>query len=107
MADIRTTTGSKGTTYQVRYPTTAAKTSYAYKTFATRKEALAFRENSRARSRPAPGSDIRTVADGLQKWLDVCEKEGRDGRDPVTAYTLKHYEWRRSHPRLRLDETAS
>jgi len=48
MADIRTTTGSKGTTYQFRYPKTAAKTGYAYKTFATRKEALAFRENSRA-----------------------------------------------------------
>jgi len=47
---------------------------------------------ARASSRPAPGSDIRSVADGLQKWLDVCEKEGRDGRDPVTAYTLKHYE---------------
>src|SRR5207253_9851020 len=34
---------------------------------------------------------------GLQKWLDVCEKEGRDGRHPVTLGTLKHYEWRRDH----------
>jgi integrase len=33
----------------------------------------------------------------LQKWLDVCEKEGRDGKDPVTDYTLKNYEWRRDH----------
>lgn len=98
MSDIRKRIGAKGTTYQVRYPTTATKAGYAYKTFATRKEALAFRDNSRGRAHaPAQGSDIRTVADGLQKWLDVCEKEGRDGRDPVTKYTLKHYEWRRDH----------
>lgn len=98
MADIRKRTGAKGTTYQVRYPTAATKCGYAYKTFATRKEALAFRDNSGARAHaPAPSADIRTVAQGLQKWLDVCEKEGRDGRDPVTKYTLKHYEWRRDH----------
>lgn len=34
------------------------------------------------------------VAAGLRKWLEVCEKEGRDGRDPVTPYTLKIYEYR-------------
>jgi integrase len=37
------------------------------------------------------------VEQGLQKWLDVCEKEGRDGRHPVTRGTLEHYEWRRDH----------
>lgn len=98
MSDIRKRVGAKGTTYQVRYPTTAAKCGYAYKTFGSRKEALAFRDNSAARKHAsAPSPDIRTVAEGMQKWLDVCEKEGRDGRDAVTAYTLKHYEWRRDH----------
>jgi len=96
MSDIRKRTGTKGTTYQVRYPSKAAKSGYAYATFATRKEALGFRENAAARKTSiSTAPEIRTVAQGLQKWLDVCEKEGRDGRDPVTKYTLKHYEWRR------------
>lgn len=98
MSDIRKRTGAKGTTYQVRYPCPASKSGYAYATFLTRKEAIAFRENSAARPAHAvhaPG--IRTVADGLQKWLDVCEKEGRNGRDPVTTETLKHYRWRVAH----------
>lgn len=96
MADIRKRTGSKGTTYQVRYPDPNAKSGYSYATFNTRKEALAFRENGGAQKKTAARSaEIRTVSQGLQQWLDVCEKEGRHGRDPVTRDTLKHYEWRR------------
>ncbi len=34
------------------------------------------------------------VKQGLQIWLDACEKEGRSGRSPVTAYTLKTYRYR-------------
>lgn len=98
MSDIRKRTGSKGTTYQVRYPSKASKSGYAYATFATRKEAMEFRENAAARKNSRTvATDIRTVEQGMQKWLDVCEKEGRDGRDPVTQYTLKNYEWRRDH----------
>jgi hypothetical protein len=95
MSDIRKRTGTKGTTYQVRYPRKAAKSGYAYKTFSTRKEALAFREDAGARLANAPtGGQIRTVAQGVQKWLDICEKEGRNGREPVTRYTLDNYEYR-------------
>jgi integrase len=61
------------------------------------KEAREFRENSAARSTSGPLSkDIRTVEQGLQKWLDVCEKEGRNGRDPVTAGTLENYRYRKN-----------
>lgn len=97
MADIRKRSGAKGTTYQVRYADSSAKTGYAFKTFATRKEALAFREDSEARrsASKSKNSELLTVEQGLQRWLDVCEKEGRDGRDPVTGYTLKNYQWRR------------
>jgi integrase len=96
MADIRKRTGNKGVTYQVRYADPGAKSGYAYETFATRKEALAFGDGSaQRRVNGNRSTEIRSVADGLQKWLDVCEKEGRDGRDPVTSYTLKNYEWRR------------
>ena len=98
MSDIRKRTGAKGTTYQVRYADKSSRTGYSYKTFSTRKEALAFREDAQSHQRPGPISkEIRTVEQGLQKWLDVCEKEGRDGKDPVTSYTLKNYEWRRNH----------
>jgi integrase len=95
MSDIRKRTGSKGTTYQVRYANKAAKSGYAYATFATRKEALEFRENAAARkSAKAAAPGISTVAQGVQKWLDICEKEGRNGREPVTRYTLDNYEYR-------------
>jgi integrase len=98
LSDIRKRTGAKGTTYQVRYPSKATKTGYAYATFASRKEALEFREQShKYRNHSAAQAGIRTVEGGLQKWLDVCEHEGRNGRHPVTEGTLKHYEWRRDH----------
>lgn len=32
-----------------------------------------------------------TVADGVQRWLDICEKIGRDGREVVERETLKEY----------------
>jgi len=96
MTDIRKRTGSKGTTYQVRYPSKAAKSGYGFKTFLTLKEARAFRESGEAKTMGSvrPGKSIVTVDDGISKWLDVCEKEGRDGRDPVTAFTLKGYRYR-------------
>lgn len=94
MSDIRKRTGKKGTTYQVRYPTTATKSGYAYKTFDTMKEARAFREDAYARSREiAPNSRIARVEDAIQRWLEICEKEGTDGNEPVTKYTLKNYEY--------------
>jgi len=79
----------------VPYPCTSTKSGYAYRSFDTRKEALAFRETGRSQARhPAPRAGITSIGDGLRKWLDVCEKEGRSGRDPVTAYTLKTYRYR-------------
>ena len=98
MADIRKRSGSKGITYQVRYPSKASKSGYAFKTFSTLKEAREFRESGKTKKTgPArSGGSIITVADGIEKWLDVCEKEGRDGRDPVTDFTLKGYKYRAS-----------
>lgn len=94
MSDIRKRVGRKGTTYQVRYPSKNTKSGYAYATFNTMKEARAFRENSILRqSADSSGAPTR-VEDGLRTWLDVCEKEGRGGRRPVTSYTLKTYRYR-------------
>jgi hypothetical protein len=52
MSDIRKRSGLKGTTYQVRYPSKTTKSGYAYATFATLKEARAFREDSSALRAP-------------------------------------------------------
>ena len=92
MADIRKRNGLKGTTYQVRYPSKTTKSGYAYATFATLKESRAFRENSSARNAARPrNAEITTVEQAVQRWLDVCEHEGRDGRDPVSPATLAVY----------------
>jgi len=92
MADIRKRNGAKGITYQVRYPSKATKTGYAYKSFATAKQARAFREDSSARNTARPrNSEITTIDQAVQRWLDVCEHEGRDGRDPVSPATLAVY----------------
>src|SRR3954463_10927216 len=95
MADIRKKSGPKGITYQVRFRSRGTSSGYSYKTFETLKEARAFRENSSARSASRPlSSEIRTVEQGLRKWLDVCEKEGCNGREPITKGTLQNYEYR-------------
>lgn len=93
MSDIRKRTGKKGTTYQVRYADPSSKTGYSYKTFDTAKEARAFREDSGLRA-AASKSDTLTVEEAVGKWLDICEKEGLNGREPVTAYTLENYTYR-------------
>lgn len=95
MSDIRKRVGRKGVTYQVRYPSKAAKSGYAYKTFDTLKEARAFVESGKARAAGGPtDSSIRTVSQAIDKWLDICEKEGRADREPVSPGTLEHYRWR-------------
>ena len=95
MSDIRKRTGAKGTNYQVRYPSKSARSGYAYATFETAKEARAFIESGKARNKGcAPRPEIQTVAAAAELWLRVCEKEGLNGREPITRYTLKNYEYR-------------
>jgi integrase len=95
MSDIRKKIGTKGNTYQVRYANKSSKSGYSYKTFATRKAAQAFLDDPQARvSQRKRHSEIKTVEQAVQKWLEICEKEGLNGREPVTKYTLKNYEYR-------------
>lgn len=93
MSDIRKRTGKKGSTYQVRYADPSSKTGHSYKTFGTAKEARAFREDSSLRA-AASQSSVLSVEQAVQAWLDICEKEGLNGREPVTGYTLANYEYR-------------
>jgi len=57
------------------------------------KEARAFEGDAGARGRSL-SNDICTVDQGLKKWLEICEKEGKDGGDPVTKGTVQNYEYR-------------
>lgn len=92
MSDIRKRTGKKGTTYQVRYPNAATKSGYAFKTFQTMKEARAFLEGGDIRDRHSVvDHSVRTVPQAIDRWLQICEKEGTDGNEPVTEYTRKNY----------------
>jgi integrase len=92
MSDIRKRVGRKGTTYQVRYPSKKVKSGYTYATFSTLKAAREFIESGQARnSSGALSCEIRTVTQAVDRWLEICVKEGRDGRDPITRYTEKTY----------------
>lgn len=94
MSDIRKRVGTKGTTYQVRYPSKATKSGYAYATFRTRKEAVVFIESGKARESGERQDTVpMTVEEAVEKWLEICETEGTDGHDPVTEYTLKNYRY--------------
>ena len=95
MSDIRKRQGKKGTTYTVRYADKSSKSGYAYESFRTLKEAREFRENI-GNITPAKSHrrDISTVDQAVDKWLEICEKEGLNGRDPVTNYTLENYTYR-------------
>lgn len=93
MADIRKRAGSKGTTYQVRYPSKTSKTGYAYASFNTLKEARGFTENLGS-IKHAPDGELTTVTEAIDTWLQVCEKIGRDGREKVELETYKEYKRR-------------
>jgi integrase len=70
----------------------AAKSGYTYRTFRTRKEAQAFVEGGGTKTiHSVSSSGIARVSAAVDRWLDICEKEGTDGNDPVTRYTLKNY----------------
>ena len=86
MADIRKGTFKTGTSYQVRYPRKSTKSGYAFKAFKTLKEARAFRDRQAGQLDTGPiDPSVRTVNQAIDKWLDICLKEGQDGRDPVTS----------------------
>jgi integrase len=94
MTDIRKREGSRGVTYQVRYATKASKTGYAYKSFRTLKDARHWAESELPRHKGGRHHEIRTVDRAVEKWLEICEHEGREGKDPVSRATLQGYKSR-------------
>lgn len=97
MSDIRKRAGKKGTSYQVRYVCQSSKSGYAYATFDTLKEARAFRDDSyKRRNDDVRSTEIKTVDQAIDKWIEICVKEGTENHEPVTRYTQKTYEYRAS-----------
>ncbi len=69
------------------------KSGYAYASLDTMKGARAFLENLGSMpQRPKVG--VITVSEEVTRWLDICEKIGRDGREKVEPETLKEYQRR-------------
>jgi hypothetical protein len=96
MTDIRKRKGAKGVTYQVRYPSKTSKSAYAYKTFLTLKEARYFAQHELPKLRASRSAEIKSVDQAIQKWLDTCEYEGRQGKYPVSAATAEGCAYRAS-----------
>lgn len=95
MADIRKRNGKKGTTYLVRYPSKARKCGYEHKSFDTLKKARQFVEQDLPTLKRAPRhGDLKSVDGAIQKWLETCRHEGRQGKDPVSPATAEVYEYR-------------
>jgi integrase len=95
MSDIRKRVGKKGTTYQVRYPDKTSKSGHSYATFKTLKAARAFVESDKPTSDTTPHHPtIETVPQATELWLNICEKEGLNGREPVSNCTLTNYAYR-------------
>lgn len=94
MADIRKRNDGKKP-YQVRYLDSSTKTGYGYKSFARWKDAVTFRSQKELEEGGAlQQTHIRTINQAIDEWLDICEKEGRHGRDAVSAATQEQYEYR-------------
>lgn len=94
MSNIRKRTGKNGVTYQVRYPNRSEKSGYAYKAFSSLKEARHYLQHQLPKHTSARHAEIRSIEQAVQKWLDTCEHEGRQGKDPVSPSTLENYKYR-------------
>ena len=71
-----------------------SETGYAYKTFETLKAARHFADNELPRHQGSRHAAIRTVDQAIDKWLEVCEFEGRQGKDAVAPATVEGYKYR-------------
>ena len=91
MARIRVRDGKGGKSYQVIYTDTRTGKERC-KTFVLRKAASDFLQTVGAGFQ-IHDRDTITVTEAVDRWLDVCEKVGRKGREPVEAITLRHYKF--------------
>lgn len=96
MADVRKRPEKKKP-YQVRYQDKSTKSGYGYKSFTKWSDANTFKRKKDSEEENGAGvvsSTIKTVEQAVKEWLSICENEGTDNQEPVTAYTLETYEYR-------------
>src|SRR5207249_6817177 len=79
---------------QVISTSKGARSGYAYKTFRTLKEARHFAQHELPKLRLPKNAEIKSVDQAIQKWLDTCAYEGRQGKDPVSSATAEGYQYR-------------
>ena len=96
MADIRRRKNSDGSIgYQVRFIDKSKKSGFGYRSFSKAKEANQFKaQQDFLEGHLASNSEIEpdfSVTDAVELWLNICEKIGRDGREPVETMTLIEY----------------
>jgi integrase len=72
MTDIRKRKGAKGVIYQVRYPSKASKSGYAYKTFLTLKEARYFAQHEMPKLHPSRSAEIKSVDQAIFRERQPC-----------------------------------
>lgn len=94
MADIRKRNRKKP--YQVRYIDPSTKTGFGYRSFFTSKEARAFAAKCELQEPElVVKSEIETVPQGIDLWLEVTRTEGRrNPGEPVSPATQEQYEYR-------------
>lgn len=94
MSDIRKRINADGSIgYQVRYIDKSTKSGFGYRTFAKAKQAQQFKtikDLEEGAFSPNLQSDLR-VPEAIDMWLEICERVGRDGREPVEPTTLREY----------------
>ena len=89
MAFIQKIDGKKGPIYKVHYKESATGKRRC-KSFKRRKDAEAFRDGPK--SDAVKSASERTVSDAIERWLGICTKIGRKGREPIAPATRRSYE---------------
>jgi len=94
MADIRKRKNTRGgIIYQVRFIDQSKKTGFGYKSFDTSKKAIQFKaqKDLSDNDQSVEITSNLSVPDAITMWINICERIGRDGREPVEAMTLVEY----------------
>ena len=92
MADTRKRDEKKP--YQVRYIDKTTKSGFGYKSFSNYQLAKKFEAKKTLEEESnLVSTKVREVDQAVEKWLEICETEGTDGNNPVTACTLSNYEY--------------
>lgn len=88
MAFIQKLEGKRGTIYKVHYtdPETGKRRSKNHPRY---KDAKAFQESSKTTG--VHDDSNLTVAAAADHWIDICERAGRKGREPVSKATMRQY----------------